>query len=29
MSKLYDALNEQMNFELESAYIYTNGCIFG
>ena len=22
MSKLYDALNEQMNFELESAYIY-------
>ena len=23
MSKLYDALNEQMNFELESAYIYS------
>jgi len=22
MSKLYDNLNEQMNFELESAYIY-------
>ena len=22
MSKLYDGLNEQMNFELESAYIY-------
>ena len=22
MSKLYDDLNEQMNFELESAYIY-------
>lgn len=24
MSKLYDALNEQMNFELESAYIYAS-----
>jgi len=24
MSKLYDNLNEQMNFELESAYIYAN-----
>ena len=24
MNKLYDALNEQMNFELESAYIYAS-----
>ncbi|NLL12559.1 MAG: ferritin [Fibrobacter sp.] len=28
MSKLYDNLNEQMNFELESAYIYATMSVY-